>query len=153
MLVRMMDCLPPQYHLLLAGDGPLAPLLRAVGEQRRIKLVQQNDLAALYAGADAFVDGALLGDGPLQAMAAGVPLVAANAGAVPSYVIPENAWLTQPTPDALADAITQLWRMPLEQVRARTAQARSTAEQHDWPIIAKRCFAQFDELIASKSCC
>jgi glycosyltransferase involved in cell wall biosynthesis len=159
MLVRMMDSLPAQYHLLLAGNGPLRRLLRHVGEQRRIRLigdVQPSHISALYAGADAFLHAdprESFCAAPLKAMAAGLPLVTANAGGVLSYASPDNAWLAEPTPVAFADAVMQLWRAPLVEVRTRTELARSTAEQHDWPIMAARYFALFDQLIANKPCC
>lgn len=96
----------------------------------RLGYVERSDLAALLQGAALSVEPALRADGALsvlEAMAAGVPVVATRAGAIPEiggealrYVAPGDA-------EALADAARETILLPLEEraelVRGQTERA------------------------------
>ena len=90
------------YRLLVAGAGPKSEWLKSQGEKLSPgKIIQlghldKNLLADYYANADVFIHPnprEPFGIAPLEAMAAGVPMVAPNAGGVLSYANNENAWL------------------------------------------------------------
>ena len=152
-LAHMLQYLPSTFYLLVAGAGPLEPWLRQQGD--RIKLLGHIDrqrVPHLYAGAGAFVHAnprEPFGIAPLEAMAAGLPLVAPNAGGVLSYASPENAWLAEPDPKAFAEAVKAVFTHD-EQRDSKAAKARDTAMQHRWPVIAARYFQQFDSWIADR---
>jgi alpha-1,6-mannosyltransferase len=143
------------YHLLIAGDGPLAAQLREQARERwprRLHLLghvgERARLLSLYANCDAFVHPnprEPFGIAPLEAMAAGLPLIAPNAGGVLSYANHENAWLAEPRADAFAQAIQSVFGIaPLR--CARLAQARARATQFDWAHVTTRFFELYEQL-------
>jgi glycosyltransferase involved in cell wall biosynthesis len=109
----------PQLELRIVGHGPEYQRLRRLslelsieGAVRWLGDVSLNDLAAEYNRSDLFcLPSAQEGFGIvfLEAMAAGKPIVAARAAAVPEVV--RSGILVQPEdPEALADAILLLYR-------------------------------------------
>ena len=158
MLVEMLTRLPEEFQLILAGDGALAPWLKEQsrgamqGRLRVIGHVHRDRVPTLYAGADAFVHPngrEPFGIAPLEAMAAGVPLVAPNSGGVLSYAAPDNAWLARPDPDSFAAAVQDVFA-DVNQQAERTRRARLVAESHSWPRIAERYFNLFDEIVRDR---
>jgi alpha-1,6-mannosyltransferase len=142
-------------HLVIAGDGPmrggLEHRLHAAAAGRAHFLGHLTDRSALtrhIAASDVFLHPnprEPFGIGPLEAMAAGVPLVAPDEGGVRTYATADNAWLTRAEPDAFATAI----RLALDggaENRRRVANALLTAERFTWPAAASRIFQTYDRL-------
>ena len=142
-------------HLVIAGDGPmragLEHRLHAAAAGRAHFLGHLTDRSALtrhIAASDVFLHPnprEPFGIGPLEAMAAGVPLVAPDEGGVRSYATADNAWLTRAEPDAFATAI----RLALDggaESRRRVANALLTAGRFTWPAAASRIFQTYDRL-------
>lgn len=152
LLVEMMKHLATNYVLVLAGDGDLRrtlvhPRVRAIGY-----VSDRGALAQLLAGADVFVhpnDHEPFGIAPLEAMAAGVPLIAPRSGGVLSYANDENAWLCEAEPWAFAHAVEQVFAEP-ELLHQRVKNARATALQHSWPQVASRYFELYDCLVEQR---
>jgi glycosyltransferase involved in cell wall biosynthesis len=112
-----------------------------------------RELARLMQCCDAFVHPnptEPFGIAPLEAMAAGVPLVAPNTGGVVTYANSENAWLAPATPEAFAAAIRTAFADPAERLRRRDA-AQRTAAQSAWPLAAKQYLRLYGELHARVS--
>lgn len=148
LLVETLKRLPSEYTLIAAGDGALKPWLETKGV-RLLGHVTRDDVPRLYSGADAFLHAnprEPFGIAPLEAMAAGVPLVAPNRGGVLSYASNSNAWLADPEPESFAEAIRQIFEDE-SAARAKLAAARATAIEHDWPKIAGRYFKLYDEMV------
>lgn len=147
----------PDVRLVLAGDGPerhaLAALADAVAPGRVQflgTLMDRARLATLYASADVFVHPnphEPFGIGPLEAMAAGVPVVVSTTGGVRSYADAGNAWLTPDDPAALAVAIVAA---AAGRNDARVTRAAATAAAYAWPEMARRHFAVLDRLHAER---
>jgi glycosyltransferase involved in cell wall biosynthesis len=135
------------FHLDIVGDGPLRACL--VDQVRRLQLIKhvqfhgllpQSAAAALLRGADVMVlpsmrecGGAVV----LEAMACGVPVVAAEWGGPADYIVDGTGILIPPaTPDIfvgkLTDAMLMLAKDP--QLRADMGRAsRQRVEVHyDW---------------------
>jgi alpha-1,6-mannosyltransferase len=154
LLLSTLERLPSNYLLIIAGDGPLAGWL-STRSGKRLRLIghtSRAEVPKLYAGADAFLHAnprEPFGIAPLEAMAAGLPLVAPNRGGVRSYATHENAWLAEPAPEAFAAAVQNVFKDPAETLR-KTALARQTAVEHRWPAIAERFFRLYDEMIAQQ---
>ncbi len=129
----------PEARLALVGDGPYRAELEAhfEGTQTRfIGYLQGEELGAAYASADAFLFPSrteTLGLVLLEAMAAGCPAIAANAGGIPDIVTDGvNGFLFDPTDEQGAIAATRrLLANPEERERIRTA-ARAEAERWGW---------------------
>lgn len=139
LLVELMAELGPGYTLVVAGDGELRPTLERAGAAVLGHLRSRSELAAVYAGADVFVHPnprEPFGIAPLEAMAAGVPVVAPNRGGLLTYANEANAWLADATAGAFAAAVRAV-------TTAKQAEARRTAERHHWPEVAAGYFRLF----------
>jgi len=148
----------PDLRLILAGEGPdatrIETLARGVapGRVRFIgNVADRGALATLYASADVFAHPnhrEPFGIGPLEAMAAGVPVVVPDAGGVRTYANDGNAWLAEPEASAFATAILDATGAGRDAARVRAA--RETARAFDWPVMARRYFATLDRLHAAR---
>ena len=134
----------PGLAVRLVGNGPEAGRLEALS--RELKLgdavrflgdVSRAQLAAEYNRCDLFcLPSVQEGFGVvfLEAMAAGKPIVAARAAAVPE-VAPHAALARPDSAEALAAAIESLYRSPEERA-AQAAAGRRHVEQFDAPRVA-----------------
>jgi phosphatidylinositol alpha 1,6-mannosyltransferase len=144
------------FRLIVAGTGPLEAELRDTLEEqapgRALFLGQcgADKLAELYAAADAFVHPNAhepFGIAPLEAMVAGLPLVAPASGGLLTYANRQNAWLADPTPEAFAAAI-QSAVSEGEARREKIERARKTSQAFSWSRVTERYFALYDRLHA-----
>lgn len=129
------------YRLIIAGSGEQEETLRrdaAAKAPGRVHFAGQfgdrSKLASLYHCADAFVHPnprEPFGIAPLEAMAAGLPLVAPPSGGLLTYANEQNAWLAPPEPEAFAAAVRTLMQNPPERQR-RIEAARRTAASYSW---------------------
>jgi glycosyltransferase involved in cell wall biosynthesis len=136
----------PQLELRIVGGGPEYQHLRQLASELRVEPalrwlgdVSANTLAAEYNRSDLFcLPSAQEGFGIvfLEAMAAGKPIVAARAAAVPEVV--RSGVLVEPdNPEALADAIFLLYRDA--DLRKSLAQAGlREVEQFEMQRVAER---------------
>jgi len=135
----------PDLEVRIVGSGPCTPQLKQLAG--RLKLagtvawlgdIPRASLAAEYNRADVFClpsrqEG--FGIVLLEAMAAGKPIVAARAGAIPEVVSPES--LVEPdNPEALAAAVDLLYRSPDQRVALGRA-GRDRVQQFDAPRVAR----------------
>ncbi len=147
----------PDVRLIVAGEGPQAAALELLAARvapGRVHFIghvgDRRALARHYASADVFVHPnprEPFGIGPLEAMAAGTPVVVPNAGGVLSYADEGNAWLATPVPAAFAHAIVEA---SSGRDSARTARAVVTAHAHAWNIVAGRYFDLVDRRHAAR---
>lgn len=143
----------PDVRLVIVGDGPSEVALRRlsarVAPDRVVfegSIRDRAQLARVYASADVFVHTngrEPFGIAPLEAMAAGVPVVVPAAGGVLSYAHAGNAWLTEPTAEGFAAGIVDAART---RDSVRLAVARQTARDYAWPIMARQYFEALDGL-------
>ncbi|HUK19304.1 MAG TPA: glycosyltransferase family 4 protein [Bryobacteraceae bacterium] len=135
----------PELALRIVGNGPCAANLhRLAGELRLGSTVtwlgdiSRSQLAQEYNGASVFCLPSVqegFGIVLLEAMAAGKPIVAARAAAIPE-VVPHAEFAEPDNAAALADAIERLWRSP----EAGAAQVRAGSrwvKQFDAPQVAQ----------------
>jgi alpha-1,6-mannosyltransferase len=158
LLLETMRLLDPRAHLLcVAGDGILLESLRAECLAQGLShvaflghVVDREQLASYYASADAFLHPnprEPFGIAPLEAMSAGLALVAPNSGGVVSYANARNAWLVDPTAEAFAGAVREIRQSP-ERTARRTAQAAATGREFRWAGIAGRYLRLYREIHA-----
>jgi len=155
LLIEMIERLEDDFRLMVAGDGPLIGWLANEAPVRapgRIHLLghvgDRASLIDLYANCDAFIHPnprEPFGIAPLEAMGAGLPLVAPNAGGVLSYADETNAWLTEPNGESFAAAARAVFNDPATR-KDRLARARWTAQQYRWSAVAGGFFQLYDEL-------
>jgi glycosyltransferase involved in cell wall biosynthesis len=141
-----------EYRLLIAGDGPLAGELRDSLElqapHRSLFLGQcdRDRLLALFRAADIFIHPnprEPFGLAPLEAMAAGLPLVAPRSGGVVSYANSRNAWLAEATPEAFVEAVLDVDANSVERT-SKIENARATAARFSWPLVTSSYFELYD---------
>lgn len=141
-----------RVHLVVAGDGPLREQIEKVASRLvpgRVHLLghlPRPKLRTVLHACDVFVHPnprEPFGIGPLEAMAAGTPVVAPSAGGLLTYATSENAWLSAPHASAMAAAVTACLGDRDERLR-RAAAGRLTAEAHSWRNAAQRMFAEYD---------
>jgi glycosyltransferase involved in cell wall biosynthesis len=145
------------YRLVVAGEGPSAPELRAaleanapghfvfLGQQTREQLIE------LYHAADVFLHpnpNEPYGLAPLEAMAAGLPLVAPASGGVLTYATRENSWLAHGGVESFVDAVRAVVSDPTTRAR-KIEMARTTAAQLSWAAVTANYFRLYDEFHAS----
>ena len=138
----------PQAQLALVGDGPARRALEAQFAGLPVRftgVLQGRELAQAYASADVFVFPSLaesFGLVVLEAMASGLPPVAARSGGVPELLREgRNGYSFAPGDEAgLLHGVRRL-AADAEHRRALGRQARADAEARDWS-------AAMDELIA-----
>jgi glycosyltransferase involved in cell wall biosynthesis len=124
---------PGKVRVLCAGDGPLrAALARAAADAPLEVLGLRQDIPELLASADLFVfpttgdEG--LGLGPIEAMAAGLPIVASAVSDLPSIAGDAMRFVPPGDLDALIAACRALLTND-EEAHALGARARAAAEE------------------------
>jgi glycosyltransferase involved in cell wall biosynthesis len=138
-LVRALSVLPPRsFDALIVGEGPdrrkLEQEIERLGLTPRVQLAgERSDVPELLARADVFVLSSESEGFPvsvLEAMAAGLPVVASRVGGVPEAVLDgETGLLVRPRdPDELAAALESLIARP-ELRRRLGAAGRARAEE------------------------
>ena len=137
----------PAVRLLVAGDGEhreaLVARTAALGLSPAVAFLGRADagrVQALLAGARALVVPSTYEGMPLvvlEAMAAGVPVVASRVSGIPEVVVDgETGWLVPPEdPEALAAALTAVLADPAEAAR-RGAAGRARVAERFRPAVA-----------------
>lgn len=148
MMQTLPDSLKERVHWLVVGDGPLLSDLR---EQVPSNVTftgykQGEELSQLYASADIFVfpsSTETFGNVVLEAMASGLPVIAANSGGVKEIVIPDiTGVLCEPRqPESFIKQLSHCINNPAK-LASLGIEARRVALTRSWEAI-------FDDLIES----
>ena len=145
----------PQARLVLVGDGPDAPLLRAraaalqvAGQVHFAGQVPQAELARWYSAADVLVLASSREGWPnvlLEAMACGTPVVATAVGGIPEVVQGDQVGRLVAVRDAgaLVAAVRDLLAAPPER-----HQVRAYAERFSWDRTSHDQIQLFESLAA-----
>ena len=140
------------FRLDIAGDGVCMPEIKSFisesGLNGAVRLLGQvRDIPSLLSSASAFVLASLT-EGVsltiLEAMAAGLPVIATRVGGNPEVVVHEQTgFLVPPSePEALAAALLRLWQDPAQR-RVMGIAGRARAEAH---FDVRKMVAEYEEL-------
>ena len=152
-LIRAMVLLP-EYELVIAGSGPqeqeLKKLIRDLNIADRVKFlgtVSQEELPALLATSGLFVRPSRsegLGVAFLEAMAAGIPVIAPLVGGIPDFLKEGETGLFCEVdhPQSIARAVRKLEDSVLREKVIKNG-LMLVQEKYNWDILAK----QYEELI------
>lgn len=150
-LAAALRLLPSTYHLLVVGaarTGRRGDRLQFVEYQQ-----DRRELARVLASCDAFVhagDQETFGLVALEAMACGLPVVAARAGALAELVDRSVGETFIPRdPADLASAVTRLFERDLAEIRLA---ARRRAEARSWDSAFSIMLGRYTRLMGSTRC-
>lgn len=147
-----MRAVNPRLRLVLVGDGPAAPRLRAERPDLLFAGTRTGiDLARHYASADVFLFPSLtetFGNVVLEAMASGLAVVAFDEAAAHQHVRSGESGLLAPSdaPGRFVDHAVSLAR-DFERVRRLGCQARKVIEPFDWDRIHDRLIDIYGRVI------
>jgi glycosyltransferase involved in cell wall biosynthesis len=153
LLARLAGRSTREYRLLIAGAGPFSGELRraldevAPGRSVFLGHYERGDLRALYHAADIFIHPnprEPFGIAPLEAMAAGLPLVAPGSGGVLTYANDGNAWLAGNSVEEFAAAVESV-HADAETRRQKVTKARRTAQEFSWTRVTVNYFQLYDQ--------
>jgi len=149
----------PRSSLEIVGDGPLRKKLedksRDMGIENKVRVAGIcESIPALLARANALVLSSVWEGMPnviLEAMAAGLPVVATDVGGVQELVTDgENGFLVPPKNSvALADAMTRLMKLTEEERERMGRRGKEIARRYDIEKIAKQWEKLFKEVLRS----
>jgi glycosyltransferase involved in cell wall biosynthesis len=141
-------------HLVIAGAGPCESALRASAPPRTTflgHLDRARALPMLYASSDVFLFSSLtetLGLVVLEAMASGLPVIAAPAGGVADHLRHEENGLAYPNADAAAMAAAMIRLASDPSLHQRLMHnARHTAEALTWEAELDRLDESYRDVI------
>ncbi len=156
--------LDPETRLVIAGRPhsenprlypPLEPVVRRFGLERQVVLtgaISEEDKLGLYQLADLYVYPSLyegFGLSPLEAMACGTPVIAANRSSLPE-VVGDGGILVEPEPAALARAIEEV--LIDDRLRAELARrARKRAAQFSWERTARETVTLYHQVLGQRA--
>jgi glycosyltransferase involved in cell wall biosynthesis len=146
--------------LVLAGirGWQYDEIFKAIGEAKGLEdriivtgYVEENDLAALFSGATAFVymsryEG--FGLPCLEAMSCGIPVIASNASSIPEVVSDAGILLEPNDTDSLAQAMLDVWRDG-ELRGALSQKALAQASRFSWERCASETVAAYRAAISA----
>lgn len=151
-----LDASLPQAQFVVLGDIEDAELaarlscrIHDAGLERRIRLVgHREDMADMFAAFDLVAApsrwegfGLML----VEAMAAGVPVVASRVGAIPEVLGEAGAFVPPDDPEMLADAIQSVLHDPKRRA-AMIALGHARAMRFDWSRTASRVTQSYERL-------
>jgi glycosyltransferase involved in cell wall biosynthesis len=148
----------PDARLALVGDGPHRQELEkhfADTPTHFVGYLTGKDLAAAFASADAFIFPSrteTLGLVLLEAMAAGCPVIAANAGGIPDIVTDGvNGYLFDPQDENGAIAATQRLLSNSEARATLRHNARLEAEKWGWAAATRQLQRFYRSVLSAQS--
>jgi glycosyltransferase involved in cell wall biosynthesis len=149
-LIRAIAKLPPEFKLLIAGEGEDRGMLEAEVANLNIAsrvvfhgITSHDDLPALLQASDIFVRASRsegLGNSFLEAMAAGIPIVGTNVGGIPDFLTDgETGVFCLPNnPDSIAMAVSRIAHDADLRAALITNGERLVRERYNWDDIAQK---------------
>jgi glycosyltransferase involved in cell wall biosynthesis len=148
----------PNARLALVGDGPYRAELEkhfAETPTHFVGYLTGKDLATAFASSDAFIFPSrteTLGLVLLEAMAAGCPVIAANAGGIPDIVTDDvNGYLFDPQDEQGAIAATQRLLANRQEREKLRSNARQEAERWGWASATRQLEGFYQAVLSENS--
>lgn len=154
-VIRALPLLPENVRFAILGEGDekgaLVKIATDLHVENRVEFcgfVPHDDLPLYLKAADIFIRPSLsegMGSSFIEAMAAGVPVIATQVGGIADFLfdekrnpdVPVTGWAVDPdAPEQIASAVRDIMQRP-QKVRAVVATARvMVQEKYDWERIA-----------------
>jgi glycosyltransferase involved in cell wall biosynthesis len=148
-VIAALPLLPPQVRFEILGIGELEAELKALAERlgvservRFVGFVPYQDIPPYLHHADIFIRPSLsegLGNSFIEAMAAGLPVVATPVGGIPDFLKDgETGVFCKPSdPQSVAAAVQRLIDDPALRERVKANALAMVRERYDWDLIAE----------------
>ncbi|NBV76648.1 glycosyltransferase family 1 protein [bacterium] len=155
-MIRALPLLPENVSFIVLGTGPDEVMLKKLASdlrvQERVHFVGQvghKEMPLYLKASDIFIRASRsegMGNSFVEAMAAGLPVIATQEGGIADFLFDEKRNPDKPitgwavdtdSPKQIAEAVREIMSRP-EKVRAVTATAKQMViEKYDWDIIAR----------------
>lgn len=148
-LIHALAMLPAYTKLIVLGEGPLRSELRSLAHALRVEdrvrflgYVEQKDIPKYFSVADVFVRASLsegMGSAFIEAMAAGLPVVATPVGGIPDFLFDRITGLfCEPNnPRSIAEKVELFLEAKLLREMIVASAKKMAEERYDWNIIVK----------------
>lgn len=148
----------PEARLWIVGNGPeennLKKLAAELGLNKQVRFwgfVDNKQVAKYYADAGVFVSPTRnepFGQTFLEAMAAGVPIVASHTGGIPD-IVTKDVGFTHPIDDVdeLAAILIKMLKDPKKMGEMGEAAKKRVIKYYDWSVIMEQYLEFWDKLI------
>lgn len=136
------------YALWIVGSGPLEKQLKGAAPDNVKFLGFRADIPELLASADIFVLPSISESQPislLEAMAAGVPVVASGVGEIPSVVGKAGVLIEPGSAKEIVSAVRKLENRKFASGLAHRAKIRARKE-YDWDVVAERFYGIYGRM-------
>lgn len=155
-MIRALPLVPQNVRFVVLGTGPDEVALRALAQKlgvaERVEFVGQvghEDMPAYLKASDIFIRASRsegMGNSFVEAMAAGLPVIATQEGGIADFLFDEvrnpdkpiTGWaVDKDSPKQIADAVQRIMASP-EKVRHVVATAKAmVTEKYDWDVVSK----------------
>ncbi len=147
-LIESLQHLPESVSLKIIGAGPLEKSLQLIASSldlgtrvEFVGFVDQSEIPTHLHGADIFVRPSLsegMGNSFIEAMAAGLPVVATPVGGIPDFITEgETGLFCAPhNPESIAQAVKRLIEDQSLRERVVSNGLKLVSEKYDWDLIA-----------------
>lgn len=167
-MIEALALLPAHIHFIILGTGPdeaklraLAASLNVEARTRFVGYVNHTDMPAYLAASDIFIRASRtegMGNSFIEAMAAGLPVIATQAGGIADFLFdavrnpdkPTTGWAVDvDSPEQVAAAVLDIIDDPAAVQQVTQTAQRLMVAQYDWQLIARLMRERvFDKLIA-----
>lgn len=154
-VIQALPSLPSTVHFVIYGDGPLKPELKALATQLGVAervhfngLLGHTEMPKYLKACDVFIRPSRsegMGNSFIEAMAAGLPVIATQEGGIADFLFDEIRNPDKPTtgwavrsgaPEDIVRAVIDIQTRPEQAVKVTAAAKAMVIEKYDWDLIA-----------------
>lgn len=167
-VIRALVLLPKNVQFVIYGNGPDEAMLRSLSEQLNVSdqvlfkgYSPHTELARAFSTAHIFIRPSRsegMGNSFIEAMAAGLPVIATQEGGIADFLFDEKRNPNKPTtgwavdidsPDQIAQAVKDIMTNPDKVARVKANGLTLVREKYDWNRIANDMKNLFSHVLTS----
>jgi glycosyltransferase involved in cell wall biosynthesis len=168
-VIRALVLLPKNVQFVIYGTGPDEADLRELSAELAVSdrvlfkgYIPNPELAHAFSTTHIFIRPSRsegMGISFVEAMAAGLPVIATQAGGIADFLFDEKRNPDKPTtgwavdvdsPEQIALAVKDIMTNPDKVVRVRENALKLVREKYDWDLIARQMQAVFDRVLENR---
>lgn len=168
-VIRALPLLPPNVHFVIYGIGPDEALLKELARKENVESrahfmgqISHDEMPLALKACDIFIRPSRsegMGNSFIEAMAAGLPVVATQEGGIADFLFdakrnpgkPTTGWAVEKdSPGQIAGAVKDIIAHPEEVARVTATAKKMALEKYDWNLIAVQMKALFDRVFKDR---